>query len=333
MPTEALSLKQGLETTREALAKAFGGPNGKGRPSQGGIVPMRASSKLFVFSDPRKSKEHGYNFDGWAENDEQGPVFHYTGTGSEGDQVLSGFNGTLLHHEEQGLELHLFISDGYVKPGGARNQRYVGQMRVDSDLPVMERWDHDPKGALRRVYIFRLRPVESAEIDFRAKDAAQPVQETRAVAVPAKETAAGLVEPESHTTDETVASGSSEPRSVIRREGKLTTSFKAFLEAQGHTVQRYQIAIKGMSGRLLTDLYDVTDNVLYEAKGRSKRNDVRMAIGQLLDYRRHIQQDGLKLAILLPEEPVEDLRDLIEGLGIALVVQDTDGFAGYPVKP
>jgi hypothetical protein len=52
-----------------------------------------------------------------------------------------------------------------------------------------------------------------------------------------------------------------------------------------------------------------------------------MAIGQLLDYRRHIDREGVRLAILLPHRPCEDLLELVTGLGIAVVAEkDRGGF-------
>jgi hypothetical protein len=101
MPSNHLELAVPLVTTRAELAAAFGKEDASERASQPGIVTMREPhKKLFVFSDPHKSKENGYNFDGWTEGDEQGPVFDYTGTGPNGHQVLSKLNGTLLNHQE-----------------------------------------------------------------------------------------------------------------------------------------------------------------------------------------------------------------------------------------
>lgn len=65
---------------------------------------MRGANKVFVFSEPHKSKEHGYNFDGWAREDELGPVFDCTGTGPTGHRKLPGLNSTLPNHIQQGLE-------------------------------------------------------------------------------------------------------------------------------------------------------------------------------------------------------------------------------------
>ena len=324
MATEDLPLKQGLITTRKAVAAAYGCSD------QGGIVPADDAEKVFIYSDKKESGQHGYTFDGWAESDALGPLFHYTGTGSTGNQVLSGFNGSVLKHLAKGRELHLFMSEGKVPNSGAKWQRYVGQMVVDSLVPVVERWNDDKHGNRRRVYVFRLRPVDEMKTDIQPTDAV-PVSETDDVCLVPAATSAELVDAEEHATDQTTATGSGEPRAVIRREGRLSTAYKTFLEAQGHDVRRYQITIAGSRGALLTDLYDKTENVLYEVKGRSRRNDVRMAVGQLLDYRRHIKAPGLRLAVLLPTPPSEDLQDLIEGLGISLVVQDGEGFQGYPL--
>ncbi len=327
-------LKLGLVTTRKKLAVAFGAPDAADRASQNGIVPMRTSKKVFVFSDPKRSQDNGYTFDGWAKSDEDGPVFHYTGTGPTGNQILTGLNGTVLNHEAQELDLHLFISEPGPKSGGGKDQRYVGQMRVDDVVPVVERWSKDSTGTLRRLYVFRLRPVDGAKTDVQDKDRTQPAAKTDVVRVktPAAETKAALLSTEQHATDETVVHRSAGSHKVIRAEGKLSSAFEEFLVAQGHTVERYQITIKGERDPLVTDLYDVTDHVLYEAKGKTTRSNVRMALGQLLDYRRHIpQQATLRVAVLLPTEPTEDVRDIITQAGTSLVVRHGAGFTGYPL--
>ncbi|MFE2520437.1 hypothetical protein [Streptomyces mirabilis] len=70
---------------------------------------------------------------------------------------------------------------------------------------------------------------------------------------------------------------------------------------------------------------------LYELKGSSSRNAVRMAIGQLLDYRRHVPPKDARLVVVLPERPEDDLADLIESAGMGLVYEDGDKFVGWPV--
>ncbi|RCV57576.1 hypothetical protein DEF23_06820 [Marinitenerispora sediminis] len=48
-----------------------------------------------------------------------------------------------------------------------------------------------------------------------------------------------------------------------------------------------------------------------------------MGIGQLLDYSRHLDIEGLQLALLLPARPPEDLIELLTDLGIACVYETT----------
>ncbi|MBW8702308.1 hypothetical protein MBT84_22120 [Streptomyces sp. MBT84] len=335
MPSDHVELAWGLETTRAKLAAAFGDEDAQERASQPGIVPMRKPfKKLFVFSDPHKSKEHGYNFDGWSEGDDQGPVFDYTGTGPNGDQVLSGLNGTLLHHQEQGLELHLFISDGYVKSGGAKRQRWVGRMVVDAQNPYEERWDYDTKGTLRKVFVFRLRPVDVELTDMRPGDAVQPAEKTVVLPIPPQaEPGATRKKTEKHRTGQTVAKVSVGERIVNRREGQLFTAFEEHLEKAGHTFGSFQIRVAGETSTLTPDLYDETDHVLYEGKGLTTRPNVRMAIGQLADYRRHLKNaDTLRVAVLLPSEPTPDVKALLEAEGVGLVFRTDNGFSGFPLE-
>jgi 5-methylcytosine-specific restriction protein A len=339
MASDHLELKLGLETTRAALNKAFGGPEAVERAQQGGIVPVLASQKLFVFSDPHKSKEHGYNFDGWTEGDDEGPVFDYTGTGSSGHQVLSGLNGTLLNHDARGLELYLFVADGQVKSGGAKKQRLVGQMQVDAEQPYTERWDYDSTGALRRVFVFRLRPVDPEQTDMRPEDAVQPAKKTEAVPIPKKVPApvkpgAKSKKTEKHSTGQTTATITGGERVVNRREGQLFTAFEAHLEQAGHTFSSYQITVEGEPSTLTPDLYDETDHALYEGKGLTTRPNVRMAIGQLADYRRHLKSpETLRVAVLLPSEPTPDVKALLKAEGVHLVFRTDTGFSGFPLPP
>jgi len=49
-------------------------------------------------------------------------------------------------------------------------------------------------------------------------------------------------------------------------------------------------------------IYDPADQTLIEAKGTTTREAIRMAIGQLSDYRRFVT-DARKLAVLVPGSP------------------------------
>lgn len=110
--------------------------------------------------------------------------------------------------------------------------------------------------------------------------------------------------------------------SVIYREAQLSERFRSRLLSAGHEVSRFRITRSG-TPPLYTDLADTTSQVLYEAKGSSDRMSVRLALGQILDYGRCVENMGL--ALLLPDEPSPDLIALLREHGIGCVVERRDG--------
>ncbi|MEV5952078.1 hypothetical protein [Streptomyces sp. NPDC051993] len=333
-----LDLVPGLITTREEVAAAYGGS-----VYSGGIVPAPNSKKVFVYSDPAAGKKHGYTFDGWSEDDEFGPLYLYTGAGPDGDQEMVRGNKTLLDTLTNQRAVHLFASNGKVKGKKLVMQRYVGQVVLDAVQPYVERQAPGSDGAMRTVFVFRLRPAPGAQMDVTDTDVAQPATKNTQIELPKKpkpakvptQSGAKDKKTEQHATAQTTANIPGGPRTVLRREGQLCMAFEEYLTAAGHECKSFQITVQGEPGTLTPDLYDATDNVLYEAKGLPTRNNVRMAIGQLLDYQRHLDVPaGLRLAVLLPQEPTPDVQELLTSLKIALVTQAEDGgFAGFPLKP
>lgn len=96
------------------------------------------------------------------------------------------------------------------------------------------------------------------------------------------------------------------------------TFLEQMLTAAGHDVQHVRIRFPGDCGSQVTDTFDATTGELFELKATASRNAVRTAIGQFMDYRRHIP-DACTTAIALPERPQQDLVDLINTAGIGLV--------------
>ncbi|MEV0413946.1 hypothetical protein AB0I68_24835 [Streptomyces sp. NPDC050448] len=335
MTSEQINL--GDIRTRAELKEVFGGS------LQGGIIPSTTTDNVLIYSDHDSGKDYGYQ-DGWlAEEDEKGPIFEYTGQGVEGNQTLKGFNGSVLNHAADDRTLRLFICVGYVNgKNGTKLHRYVGEFKVDDDEPFVRRQALDQNKDLRWVYVFRLRPVAEAEQlaeDFVSPALDDDIETVPAVPIsdlpyfalqPAESTTGQATKPEKNTK-KTVTRKASDAVEVTRREAELSDRFLAFLQAQGHTVDRFKIRVKGLTSTFWTDLYDATDNVLYELKGTSSRNAVRMAIGQLHDYRRHIPPTDAQLVVLLPERPVDDLAELVTSAGMALVYEDGDKFIGWPV--
>ncbi|HVT64254.1 MAG TPA: hypothetical protein VHD81_03810 [Mycobacteriales bacterium] len=95
---------------------------------------------------------------------------------------------------------------------------------------------------------------------------------------------------------------------------------RSYAQATGTRFVRHRIDIPDEPWPLFTDLYDPSSNTLIEAKSSASRNDVRAAIGQLLDYSRFL--DSPDLAILLPQAPSRDLCDLLEAHNIRLIVHE-----------
>jgi 5-methylcytosine-specific restriction protein A len=76
--------------------------------------------------------------------------------------------------------------------------------------------------------------------------------------------------------------------------------------------------------------------VLYEAKGSNSREDIRMALGQILDYSRYVKtpehEDEPRRAILLPSAPAPDMYTLLDRYDVEVVYRSDDGhFVGSVV--
>jgi 5-methylcytosine-specific restriction protein A len=62
-------------------------------------------------------------------------VYYYTGEGKTGDQVMMRSNRAIAEHDVEGYALRLFIAVGCQPGSGTRIHQYVGQFRVDPELP------------------------------------------------------------------------------------------------------------------------------------------------------------------------------------------------------
>lgn len=51
---------------------------------------------------------HGYLYDGWRDD----RLFHHTGEGQVGDQLMAQGNRAVRDHQEEGRELHVFEVSG-----------------------------------------------------------------------------------------------------------------------------------------------------------------------------------------------------------------------------
>jgi hypothetical protein len=287
-------LQPGDTIERVTLHEEFGGR------TQGGIGPSSKSGNVFVFTDPASGEQYGY-IDTWRDDG----CFHYTGEGQRGDQQMKSGNKAILQHEQDGRALRLFT--------GARGTvRYEGEFDLDTDQPwyTTDAPEVDPLQT-RSVIVFRMRPK-----DVPAKP---PKSKLDAVA---GEPGVTEVPVEEQWTEKAFVNPSRDLFEAERREQKLVREYMTHLERQGHDVCRLKIVAPGEAKPLFTDLYDRTTGTLIEAKGSVKRESIRMAIGQLADYRRHVGDGPKELAVLLPSEPRPDLLALLKSQTITTVWPD-----------
>ena len=292
-------LVPGQNVQRIALHEKFGGR------SQGGIGPSRQTPNVLIFSDPKAGEPHGY-YDGW-QND---GCFHYTGEGQHGDQQMKSGNAAIANHLVDGRALRVFE--------GARGiVTYVDEFEIDLTEPFY-RTDapETGDGPLREVIVFRLRPKHIAPMEPESKLA-------EVLAGPATTD----VPIEQQQTEKAYVAPSNEPYEAERREQTLVLALEKHLSRLGHEVSRNRILPPGETRPLFTDLYDATLDMLVEAKGTVERNAIRMAIGQLLDYKRFISGGSPQhVALLVPREPRKDLCDLLASQGIDLIYKRQNGF-------
>ncbi|KOU32721.1 restriction endonuclease [Streptomyces sp. WM6372] len=277
--TTAWGLEPGDTIERKRLHAEYGGR------TQGGIGPSAKTPNVMVFTDPIAGEKHGY-YDGWMPD----RLFHYSGEGQYGDQRMLSGNASILNHRAEGRALRVF-------QGARGTVTYLGEFEADGwyEADAPETGD----GPLRKVIVFKLRPVDTA-----------PQQsETKLGRVLRSQPETVLhVDIEQQETETAFVNPSREPYEAERREAKLVQQFSDYLRSRGQRVHRHRILPAGETRPLLTDLYAPELGLLVEAKGSVTRENVRMAIGQLADYSRFVEPTTC--AILLPSEPRKDLIDL-----------------------
>ncbi|WJV48873.1 restriction endonuclease [Streptomyces flavofungini] len=288
----------GEVVTRRELHKRFGGT------PQGGISPSAKSQMVMVFVADNPGPHDPLT--GWGEDG----IFHFTGAGMYGDQEMTRGNLALLRHVENGRALHVFHQLPKITEGvSLRTYRHLGRFEVDPEQPCYTADALDASGDMRAVIVFRLRPVG-------ATAAGGP----RLPATPAAETRVLRALPEPHIEPIRLRAQES-PRALTAR---LTADYASHLRSLGRELSAVQVRVKGETRTSYIDLLDVTENRLIEVKNSSTRQSVRLAIGQLMDYRRFFNPTPA-LALLLPSAPREDLLDLCASLCIEVVWPTPEG--------
>ncbi|KOV27084.1 restriction endonuclease [Streptomyces sp. XY413] len=288
----------GRQLKRVEVHETYGGRR------QGGIGPSRVTDNVLLFTDPSKGHKHGY-FDGWGDDG----CYHYAGEGQLGDQKMTQGNLAILNHKHDGRALRLFrgVASGVCE--------YMGEFGLDADRPwYLTDAPETNDGPIRSVIMFRLRPVHAA-----------PTVGVQLPNTPPATLAVDEVDVEQHYTERALVDPSREPYEAERREAVLVRDYAEYLRLQGHDVVRHRITPPGELKPLYTDIFDRTADLLIEAKGSITRESIRMALGQLLDYRRHLEPRPA-LAVLVPSRPRQDLIDLCADVRVAVIWLDGDTY-------
>lgn len=295
---------------------------------QGGINPCKQTPNIWITADPAVDLSLGYT-DGPTEDGS----YYYTGTGQSGDQTFDGNpgwkNGRLLQHQNLGLAVRLFTVAGETGQTGRQVLRYEGQYRVDPDDPFHEEPRPDPEAETgeRNVIVFHLLPA-GPELEDQS-----PGRQLELPDTPAPPRSVPI---EASNTETFLQYQSANVIRKERREQQLVHDYQAHLEQLGHSVTRRLYQQTTRRAPLACDLIDETDRVLVEAKSGVRREHVRTAIGQLIDYQRLEAENGTELTLrcLLPRRPQPDLVELLHYANIELVYRtDTGDFVVEPVPP
>jgi hypothetical protein len=293
-PKPGWDVAVGHVLTRRELQQRYGGA------PFGGIEPSRSTPNVLLFTDPANGEKHGY-FDGWADDG----CFHYTGEGQHGDQRFREGNKAVRDHAAEGRSLRLFRANG-------PEVTYLGAFMTDTERPYY--FTDAPEtggGPLRTVIVFRLLPTgdhirrDAESMAFASAPACSEV-------------------PVEAQHQERYQTRRGEPAEAERREASLVHRYRQFLEQRGAEVVRLAIRPDQERRPLYCDLYNKTDRELIEAKGTVTREAIRLALGQLLDYRRLVTPTP-HLVLLVPTCPRSDLLELLHEHKVSVVWEERRG--------
>jgi hypothetical protein len=274
---------------------------------QGGIAPSRSSPNVLIFSDPDSGEQHGY-YDRW-----DGDEFHYAGEGQQGDQTLDRGNGAILNHKRDGRALRVFWgSKGVVE--------YAGEFELRSDDPYYRVQTHESGGTgTRDVVMFRLVPKGAAVPQNPQKPARRTVRPRLSTAYRDVDPAQGNPPRDPFEVDP----------SVIERGLKAHKDTQQAI-AEGARAHGLTVLSPG-PGDPNFDLafrhgHDLTVIEVKSLTGANETGQVRLALGQVLDYQHTLERAGERVhPVIALEKKPSDGRwcQLCERHGVALVWPET----------
>jgi hypothetical protein len=114
-----------------------------------------------------------------------------------------------------------------------------------------------------------------------------------------------------------------EKSKATKIEAGLVESYAHWLEKRGRKLRTITY-----NGRLQCDRYEEEGRNLIEAKASTSRENIRMAVGQLLDYA-FLGKEEIRvpnMAILLPKKPDSDLVEWLQHLHISIIWREERSF-------
>lgn len=268
-------LSPGDQIRRVDLHDRYGG----GR--QGGIAPSRKTPNVLIFSDAASGHQHGY-FDRW-----EGDTFVYCGEGQAGDQEMTHGNRAILDHGEHQRALRVF-------QGARGTVTYIGEFELDPEAP----WSPEPApsttGDQRLVIMFRLRPVSAQVPEPNSGEVGEEYrEEDEEVATRARDEF--RVDPDAvdralrghRHTQNLLARWARNRGYRPRRPGKGEPRFDVAWQ-QGDVLVVAEV--KSLSG------------------GLAQTGQLRLGLGQVLDYAAQFEDRGLRTKPVLAVEHEPDER-------------------------
>ncbi|GAA3826280.1 hypothetical protein GCM10022403_069520 [Streptomyces coacervatus] len=323
MTTPTTGFQPGDILTRAEIHPVLGGSG------YAGICPAKEKRNVLLFSDSKVGERYGYR-DGWlAEDDALGPIFTYTGAGKRGDQTPSGGNSAILEHASKGRTLHLFIAVGKVPGSDTRRHKYIGKFKLDERKAFEIREAKDELEQDRNVIVFRLRPIDPYIRDVSDTLPAAPNSRLRF------HRSAGRLA-RSYRRQRRQQQQPTDADLLGAARDDLADAFEEREAAAGGNIVQMELSMRNSTSQLAFDLYNQTNNTLYEPTGSAASESITQALAQLLRARHHLRSlthdQPLQLMVLTPALPQEDLRDLLAEHGIGIVYRNDSGdfseFAG-----
>lgn len=268
---------------------------------QGGIAPSTVSPNVLVFSDPASGAKFGYH-DRWEDG-----VFHYTGEGQVGEQLMNHGNKAILQHTDDGRALRVFK--------GVRGVvRYLGEFELDED-PWYWSVAEDRNHRRRKVIVFRLRPID---MTLWARTPKRKRQELGDTYVPVDETTKTAPRDPFSPDPDLVDRG-------LRGHATTQNALAAFLAEHGIAARRpkpaepdFDLAWSHGGWWYVTEVKSLT--------GTNETKQLRLGLGQVLDYQdRLLTRHSRVRAILAVEHRPTDDRwlQLCERHEVTLVWPET----------